>query len=198
MFRKSLLLTVIIIAVTLVQMNISTMAAQGTSMSEIKQYIIKTAVELGVEPEIALSIAKHESGFCQEKRSKMGAVGVFQMLPSTARRIGCNPYHYQSNIRGGITYYKQMKRIFKSDAVALAAYNAGPGAVRKYGGIPPYAETKKYVNSVMKYYGQYKTNPDATVSVYLANAKAPNVDRQVLAEKERKEILTSFMLNQAI
>lgn len=198
MNKKSLLLTVIIVAVTFVFTVMPAMSAQKASMHDIKQYIIKCSTEMGVEPEIALSIAKHESGFCQEKRSYMGAVGVFQILPSTARRVGYNPYQYQSNIKGGIAYYKQMKRMFKSDAIALAAYNAGPGTVKRYGGIPPYAETRRYVKTVMKYYHEYKSNPDGTVAPMLAAVKAPKEDQKVLAEKEHREMLTLFMLNQAI
>lgn len=91
-----------------------------------------------------------------------------------------------------------MKRMFKSDAVALAAYNAGPGNVKKYGGIPPFAETRNFVRNVMKYYDEYKTNPDPTVATMLAAVKAPKEDQKVLAEKEHREMLTLFMLNQAI
>lgn len=198
MNKKSLLLTVIIVAVTFVFTVVPAFSAQKASMHDIKQYIIKCSTEMGVEPEIALSIAKQETGFCQEKRSRMGAVGVFQLMPSTARRFGYNPYQYQSNIKCGIAYYKQMKRMFKSDAVALAAYNAGPGNVKKYGGIPPFAETRNFVRNVMKYYDEYKTNPDPTVATMLAAVKAPKEDQKVLAEKEHREMLTLFMLNQAI
>ena len=91
-----------------------------------------------------------------------------------------------------------MKRMFKSDAIALAAYNAGPGTVKRYGGIPPYAETRRYVKTVMKYYNEYKSNPDGTVAPMLAAVKAPKEDQKVLAEKEHREMLTLFMLNQAI
>ena len=198
MNKKLLLLTVIIVAVTFVFTVMPVFSAQTASMHDIKQYIIQCSTEMGVEPEIALSIAKHETGFCQEKRSYMGAVGVFQVLPSTARRFGYNPYQYKSNIKCGIAYYKQMKRMFKTDAMALAAYNAGPGTVKRYGGIPPYAETKRYVRTVMKYYNEYKSNPDATVAPMLAAIKGPKEDQKVLAEKEHREMLTLFKLNQAI
>ncbi len=195
MIKKSINFTLTFLITTFIFSNTPSFANQKASMAEIKEHIVKCATELGVEPEIALSIAKLESGFCQEKRSRMGAVGVFQMLPSTARRVGYNPYHYKDNIRGGITYYKQMKRIFKTDALALAAYNAGPGTVKRYGGIPPYPETRKYVKTVLKHYNDYKTNPDPTVVKYLAASKE---SKKVLAEKEHREMLTLFMLNQAI
>lgn len=184
----------IIITVMFIFTAIPTFAGQA-SMAEIKEYIVQCAIEMGVEPEIALGIAKKESGFCQEKRSPMGAVGVYQLLPSTARRIGYNPYHYKDNIKGGIAYYKQLKKMFKTDAMALAAYNAGPGNVKRYGGIPPYKETKRFVSMVLKYTNEYKSNPDATVAQYLAAGKEK---KQVLAEKEHREMLTLFMLNQAI
>ena len=171
------------------------LSAQKATMAEIKEYIVLCASELGIEPEIALGIAKQESGFCQEKRSYMGAVGVFQMMPSTARRIGFNPYNYKENIRGGISYYKQLKKMFKTDELALAAYNAGPGNVKRYGGVPPFAETRKFVKIVLTHYNNYKTNPDATVEKYLAAVKE---NKEVLAEKEHREMLTLFMLNQAI
>lgn len=196
MNKKSLLLTVIIVAVTFVFTVMPAMSAQKASMHDIKQYIIKCSTEMGVEPEIALSIAKHESGFCQEKRSHMGAVGVFQILPSTARRVGYNPYQYQSNIKGGIAYYKQLKQIFKTDELALAAYNAGPGIVKRCGGMPPYAETKRFVRLVMAYSNEFKTNANSDVAKKVAANKQKR--EMIAAEKEHREMITLFMLNQAI
>lgn len=199
MIRQRIFTKILTLALVLILSTLNCYANQKVSMDAIKQQIVKCAVEMGVEPEMALSIAKHESGFCQEKRSRMGAVGVFQILPSTARRIGYNPYHYRDNIRGGIAYYKQMKKMFKSDAVALAAYNAGPGTVKRYGGVPPYAETRRYVATVMKHYNNYKTAPDATVVKYLAEYKQELKEKNsAIAEKEHREMLTLFMLNQAI
>lgn len=195
MTKKSLITIFITILATFVFSVMPVFSAEKATMEQIKEHIVQCALEMGVEPEIALSIAKKESGFCQEKRSYMGAVGVYQLLPSTARRIGYNPYHYKDNIRGGIAYYKLLKKMFKSDVMALAAYNAGPGNVKKYGGVPPFAETKRFVNVCMKYYNEYKNNPDPTVAQYLAVGKEK---KQVLAEKEHREMLTLFMLNQAI
>lgn len=164
-------------------------------INQVKDYIVKCAVEMGVEPEIVLAIAKRESGFNQNKRSPMGAIGVFQLMPGTARKLGYNPYNYRDNIKGGIAYYKAMKKMFKSDALALAAYNAGPGNVKKYGGVPPFEETKKFVATCMGNYNEYKKNPDATVSGYLAASKE---NKTKLAEQARKEALTLYMINQAI
>ena len=133
----------------------------------VKETIIKHSIEMGVDPALALSIAKKESGFKHEIKSAHGAVGVFQLLPSTANRMGYNPYYLSENIKAGLTYYKMMYKMFGSTELALAAYNAGPGNVKKYGGaIPPYAETKRFVNIIMNDYKQRKLNPDPAIAKY--------------------------------
>ena len=76
--------------------------AQATDVNSVKATIVKHAIEMGVDPAIALSIAKTESGFRHEARSAHGAVGVYQLMPSTARRMGLNPYSLNDNIRCGI------------------------------------------------------------------------------------------------
>ncbi len=108
----------------------------------------------GVEitPNLVKSIIKQESGFNPGAVSPAGAQGLMQLMPSTARGLGVfnalNPYQ---NLKGGVTYLAQMLQRFEGNLPkALAAYNAGPSAVEKYGGIPPYAETKNYVQSIMQ------------------------------------------------
>ena len=94
-----------------------------------------------------------ESSFNHKTISHAGAIGVMQLMPDTARGLGVNPYNTSQNIEGGAKYLKEMLGQFNGDvAKALAAYNAGPGAVKKYGGIPPYKETQNYVNKIMKEY----------------------------------------------
>jgi len=115
---------------------------------------------MGVDPAITLSIAKTESGFRQEARSAHGAVGVFQLMPSTARRMGLNAYSLDDNIKGGVMYYKSMYKMFGSVELALAAYNAGPGNVKKYRAVPPFSETKRFVAKIMTDYRHYKAHPD--------------------------------------
>lgn len=80
---------------------------QAADVNSVKATIVKHAIEMGVDPAIALSIARTESGFRHEARSAHGAVGVFQLMPSTARRMGYNPYSLNDNIKAGITYYKK-------------------------------------------------------------------------------------------
>ena len=141
--------------------------AQATQVSEdmVKETIIKQSLEMNIDPALALSIAKKESGFKHELKSRHGAVGVFQLLPSTAKRMGYNPYYLSDNIKAGLTYYKMMYKMFGSTELALAAYNAGPGNVKRHGcTIPPYAETKRFVNIIMQDYNNQKKNPDPAIA----------------------------------
>lgn len=133
---------------------------QAANVSTVKAAIVKRSIEMGVDPAITLSIAKSESGFRHETRSPRGAVGVFQLMPSTARRMGLNPYLLDDNIKGGIMYYKSMYKMFGSMELALAAYNAGPGNVKKYRAVPPFSETKRYVARIMTDYRHLKAHPD--------------------------------------
>ena len=138
----------------------------------VKEYIVKHSMEMGVDPALALSIAKLESGFCHEKKSPYGAVGVFQLLPSTAKKLGYNPYYVSDNIKGGLMYYKMMYQKFGSVELALAAYNAGPGNVAKYNGMPPFKETKSFVANIMTEYNRQKANPDPVIySVKIKSAQ---------------------------
>ncbi len=142
--------------------NNSTAApSKGTYSKEfVKKRIVQEAKKQGLCPYLALSVARQESAFNCNAKSHAGAIGLFQLMPATARDLKVNPYKVEQNICGGIKYLKMMKKKFGSTKLALAAYNAGPGAVQKYGGIPPYRETQQYVNYVMKFYNHYKKNPD--------------------------------------
>src|SRR5574344_727327 len=84
--------------------------SSSTAKVDIKQTIVRHSLALGIDPALGLSIAKSESGFRHESRSSNGAVGVFQLMPSTARRMGLNPYYVSDNIKAGLMYYKRMYR----------------------------------------------------------------------------------------
>lgn len=173
--------------------------AEAISKMTIKELIVKHSVEMGMDPALALSIAKSESGFCQEKRSSGGAVGVFQLMPNTAKRMGYNPYHVHDNIKGGIAYYKKMYSMFGKMELALAAYNAGPGNVKKYRGVPPFAETRKFVDFTMTNYKHLKTNPDPAIIGYNSNLKnISNIEKAENHILEHESILNSYMENLGI
>ena len=99
------------------------------------------------------AVAEVESGGRQEATSAAGAVGVMQLMPDTAASLGVNPYDKRENVEGGAKYLKEMLDLFGGDVKkAVAAYNAGPAAVKNYGGVPPYKETQNYVNKVLDIY----------------------------------------------
>ena len=166
--KKLLLFTITLVLMSCVQ-------AQAADVNTVKATIVKHAIEMGVDPAIALSIAKTESGYRHQARSSHGAVGVFQLMPSTARRMGLNPYSLNDNIKGGIMYYKMMYKMFGSMELALAAYNAGPGNVKKYKAVPPYSETKRFVSKIMTDYHHLKANPDPAMKAAAEKKNPPKV-----------------------
>ena len=172
MIRKTVLTAIALLSMLCVQVQ-----AAEISEDTIKETIIKHSLEMNVDPALALSIAKKESGFRHEARSAHGAVGVFQLMPSTAKRMGLNAYSLNDNIRGGIMYYKNMYKMFGSMELALAAYNAGPGNVKRYNNtVPPYAETKRFIAKIMTDYNRLKANPDpAMVNASVNSSMLPKV-----------------------
>ena len=165
MVRKLIILAILI---TCVFLSLETAQSAGAPVSKVtvKEYIVKHSMEMGIDPALALSLAKQESGFCHELKSPYGAVGVFQLLPSTAKKLGYNPYYLSENIKGGLKYYQMMYKQFGSVELALAAYNAGPANVAKYKGMPPFKETKSFVNQIMAEYKNQKNNPDPAITKY--------------------------------
>jgi tape measure domain-containing protein len=125
---------------------------------EIEEEIQKNAQRTGLDPDLIRAVIRQESGGKRKVVSGVGAQGLMQLMPATARRFGVtNAFDPAQNIRGGTTYLAWLLKRFNGNVpLALAGYNAGEGAVDKYKGMPPYRETRGYVNSVMAMYEREK------------------------------------------
>lgn len=129
-----------------------------TSRAEINELIDKYADQAGLDVDFVKAVINQESGFNPNATSKCGAMGLMQLMPGTAKGLGVtNAYDPEQNIQGGTKYLKGLlDRFDNNKSLALAAYNAGPNAVKKYGGIPPYQETQNYVKNVLGRYERMK------------------------------------------
>ncbi|MDQ0203779.1 lytic transglycosylase domain-containing protein [Pectinatus haikarae] len=132
----------------------SAAAVHNVPPQQIEEMIQKAAVKYGVDAKLLSAVAETESNYNAEAVSSAGAVGVMQLMPNTASELGVtNPYDAQQNIEGGAKYLKELLNDFGGNVrEAVAAYNAGPQAVKKYQGVPPYAETQNYVSHVLDLY----------------------------------------------
>jgi soluble lytic murein transglycosylase-like protein len=128
------------------------MLGSGQSKGIVRQHIQLAARQYGISSDLIDAVAWQESRYNPRAISSAGAIGVMQLMPGTARNLGVtNPHDVQQNVAGGAAYLReQLDRFGNNVPLALAAYNAGPGAVRKYGGIPPYRETQNYVRKIMQ------------------------------------------------
>lgn len=103
----------------------------------------------GIPEDLFLRLVRQESGWNPRAKSHKGALGLAQLLPGTARDLGVNPNDPAQNLEGGARYLSIQYQRFRSWRLALAAYNAGPGAVEKHGGVPPFRETRNYVRAIL-------------------------------------------------
>ena len=147
-------------AMTKVNANIYANTAAGvnkqpiTTKAQILNKVSEVSRKYGVDEKLVNALIKQESGFNVNAKSKVGAQGLMQLMPATAKSMGVtDPMNPEQNIEGGVKYLRSMLDKYNGNIIlALAAYNAGPGAVDKYTGVPPYKETQNYVRNILANY----------------------------------------------
>jgi soluble lytic murein transglycosylase-like protein len=143
----------------------------GGGATQYDAQITAAATKYGIDPALLKGLIRQESNFDASARSGAGAQGLTQLMPGTASSLGVDPSDPAQAIDGGAKYLKQQLDRFGGDvSKALAAYNAGPGAVAKYGGVPPYAETQNYVQKVLGYAAEYEGTAASPVTTQATSA----------------------------
>ena len=123
---------------------------QSVPEGSMYQIAISMAEKYDIPEQLFFNLITAESNWDPAIVSHRGAIGLAQLMPGTAEELGVDPWDAYDNLDGGARYLRQQYNNFGTWELALAAYNAGPGAVRKYGGIPPYKETQEYVRKIME------------------------------------------------
>lgn len=163
----------------------TTTPATSRVHQEWDSIIDKHASDYGVRPELVRAVIQVESGFNPRARSHKGAMGLMQLMPGTAADLGVrDPYDPGENIRGGIAYLSSLlTRYDRNEELALAAYNAGPGAVDRYGAVvPPFPETRDYVKKVA---GRSQTSARSSTAIYAVTEIRADGARVVRYTNER-------------
>lgn len=124
----------------------------------IEDIVSKTSKAYGIDPDLIMAVIKVESNYNPQLVSPKGAMGLMQLMPGTAAEMGVSdPFDVEENITGGVKYLRYLSEKYKGNLeLILAAYNAGPAVVDRYGGIPPYKETQDYVKKVLSVYKKFK------------------------------------------
>jgi len=139
-------------------LNLKSKIDLKSQSTDIDELIETFSNKYGIDGDFIKAVIKQESGFNPNATSKKGAMGLMQLMPKTAESLGIiDAYNPSENIEGGVKHLKKLIDKYDNNLeLALAAYNAGEGAVKKYGGIPPYKETKNYVENIMSSYNKVK------------------------------------------
>jgi soluble lytic murein transglycosylase-like protein len=123
-------------------------------VGDVQALIYRAAGIVGISPQLLEAVARAESNYRHDTVSRAGAIGIMQLTPSTAAALGVDPCDPWQNVLGGARYLKDLLRRYGGRLdLALAAYNAGPGAIKRHGGIPPYPETRRYVYRILEALG---------------------------------------------
>ena len=162
---------------------------------QLRELAVAEALRAGVDPELFLRLVNQESRFNPRAVSPVGAQGLAQLMPGTARDLGVeDPFDPRQNLRGGAQYLRKRLDQFGDPILALAAYNAGAGNVRKYGGVPPFKETQNYVNIVgggyegTGYVTDAASTPEARRAQYGLGDRGPGNTAQVLQAVQRGDM----------
>jgi soluble lytic murein transglycosylase-like protein len=133
----------------------------GANFDKYDREIRQTSKRYGVDYALVKAVIKAESNFDPQAISRAGAKGLMQLMPGTAKALGVNDsFHPTDNIEGGVRHLRNLLDLFNGDLqLVLAAYNAGEGAVFRYNGLPPYQETRTYVQRVLQYFQNYRSDP---------------------------------------
>lgn len=137
----------------------STSAAQQMNSASVQPYVAEAANKYDVDPALIEAVIKQESAYNATAQSHVGAQGLMQLMPATAKELGVeNSLDPRQNVMGGAKYLRQLMDQFDGNLTkVIAGYNAGPGAVSHYGGVPPYSETQNYVAKVLQNYDDFKS-----------------------------------------
>jgi soluble lytic murein transglycosylase-like protein len=145
------------------------MGTAAFDRAELRKLVHEVSTEHGVDPKLIDALVVIESGYNPKAVSRKGAMGLMQLMPETAKRLDVDdPFNPAENIRGGVREFSRLVRRYSGNLqLALAAYNAGEGAVSRYRGVPPYAETRSYVAKILSLYtgrpyrlaGSYRAAP---------------------------------------
>ena len=170
----------------------------STSRIEVRDLVHRVSVENGLDPKLMDALVRVESGYDPSAVSRKGAMGLMQLMPATASRLGvADPFDPEQNVRGGVREFARLIDRYRGNLqLALAAYNAGEGAVARYRGIPPYNETRNYVSRILTIYtgrpyrlaGSYRVAPVRMLT-------DPADGRTVITNQPTEQVVSGFSLH---